>query len=372
MTHSPLLINALRNPQSANSYSLMEWDLLVRQARAAGLLAHMGYFLDAHLPRHAIPDRVKEHFHSAQLIVKRQMVAVRWEISLIRQALFPHAIPVIVLKGAAYILANLPNSRGRLFQDIDILVPRAALNLVETTLKDWGWRSSHNNKYDQRYYRQWMHELPPLRHQQRKTELDIHHSILPLTTRCHLDPEKLIKSAVADPEQEEIYWLESKDLVLHSATHLFYEGEFVNGLRDLVDIDSLLKHFGREQMFWRQLCARAHELGLTRPLYYALRYGEMVLGTPIPPEIQQEVSPWGPSYLLKKLMDALFVRALRPLHNSCSSFTTTLARRMLYIRAHYLRMPLRMLIPHLIHKSLVGEQEDEMPKEVRRFIQNHR
>jgi hypothetical protein len=32
-------------------------------------------------------------------------------------------------------------------------------------------------------------------------------------------------------------------MVLHSATHLFYDGELNHGLRDLVDLDDLLRHF---------------------------------------------------------------------------------------------------------------------------------
>ena len=38
--------------------------------------------------------------------------------------------------------------------------------------------------------------------------------------------------------------LAPEDMVLHSATHLFNEGEFDRGLRDLNDLDLLLREFG--------------------------------------------------------------------------------------------------------------------------------
>ena len=50
------------------------------------------------------------------------------------------------------------------------------------------------------------------------------------------------------------------DMVLHSATHLFCNEDVGNGLRDLVDLDSLLRDFALEPRFWPGLTARAAEL----------------------------------------------------------------------------------------------------------------
>ena len=53
-------------------------------------------------------------------------------------------------------------------------------------------------------------------------------------------------------------------LVLHSAAHLFQDGDFAGGLRDLIDQDDLLRHFGSQPGFWNRLVARANELELRR------------------------------------------------------------------------------------------------------------
>ena len=37
--------------------------------------------------------------------------------------------------------------------------------------------------YDDAYYRDHMHELPPLIHKERDRMIDVHHTILPLTAR---------------------------------------------------------------------------------------------------------------------------------------------------------------------------------------------
>jgi hypothetical protein len=58
-------------------------------------------------------------------------------------------------------------------------------------------------------------------------------------------------------------------------------------------------------------------------------------------------------------MDALFGRALAPEHASCADGLTGLARELLYIRGHWLRMPLHLLLPHLFHKAFLAEREAE-------------
>jgi hypothetical protein len=47
----------------------------------------------------------------------------------------------------------------------------------------------------------------------------------------------------------------------------------------------------------------------------------------------------------------LLAIALRPNHPSCDGPWTPLARWLLYVRAHWLRMPLRLLLPHLLRKA---------------------
>jgi hypothetical protein len=142
-------------------------------------------------------------------------------------------------------------------------------------------------------------------------------------------------------------------MVIHSATHLFHEGEFRRGLRDLLDLDRLLRFYGEtEQEFWEKLVPRADELALAQPLFYALRYTQRIFLTPIPEAVllaSERAKPAG--RIRKKIMDSLFLRALMPEHASCDDHFTAIARFCLYVRSHYLRMPLYLLIPHLIRKA---------------------
>ena len=51
------------------------------------------------------------------------------------------------------------------------------------------------------------------------------------------------------------------------------------------------------------------------------------------------------------MMDSLFLRALNPAHPSCDDQWTGLARWLLYLRSHWLKMPLQLLMPHLARKA---------------------
>src|SRR5690606_2651387 len=128
-----------------------------------------------------------------------------------------------------------------------------------------GWATTHHNAYDQRYYREWMHELPPMQHVTRQSVLDVHHAILPITARLRSDPAKLLQAAQPVARDPVLKVLAPTDMVLHSATHLFLNEEFSNGLRDLADLDVLLRHFSVDPGFWQKLTMRAGELGLGRP-----------------------------------------------------------------------------------------------------------
>ena len=349
---------ALRDPRALPGWTPAKWEALIRQARRANLISRLAALLDDQGLLQDVPAAPREHLRAALVVAQAQVEAVRREIAYIRKALARTGTDIVLLKGAAYLFAGLPAARGRVFTDVDILVPRIALAEVEAALMLHGWATTHHSGYDQRYYRHWMHELPPMLHVTRETVLDVHHAILPMTARLKPDSAKLLQASQPVAGEPGLRVLAPCDMVLHSATHLFFNEELASGLRDLADLDSLLRHFGRQAEFWRQLTARACELDLARPLYYALRYTRQVLATPVPDRALEAAEIGRPPNVLHRLMDALFLRALRPDHPAAADRFTPLARRSLYVRGHWLRMPPLLLAYHLTVKAFRSQKED--------------
>lgn len=346
----PFLCAVFTNPRLALELNLLQWDLLIRQARRANVLARLGEVLEESGILGRIPSQPRLHIKSAQTYAYRFYISLQWEITCILEALKTVDMPLVLLKGAAYAAVGDKAAKGRVFSDVDILVPENKLLEVETALVKAGWMTNTFDPYDQKYYRQWMHEIPPLRHLKRQTSIDVHHNILPKTSKFCPDASKLLTSVVNIPGTD-IWTLTAEDRVLHSATHLFHEGELEHGFRDLSDLDLLLKEFSGQENFWGKLQHRAGELNQQTPLYYALRYTSLILQTPVPEEVFKISDQHAPNRIKQKLMDALFLRALMPDHDSCRDCWTGFARWLLFIRAHWLKMPWYLLIPHLSRKS---------------------
>lgn len=346
----PTLCTVFIEPQLALILNLGQWDLLIRQARSANVLARLGYLFDSVGILNQIPVQPHIHIKSAQTYADRFFISMQREITCIQEALKAVDTPLVLLKGSAYFVAGNKVANGRIFSDIDILVPENKLLEVEMALIYAGWLTSTLNPYDQKYYRQWMHEIPPLRHLKRQTSIDVHHNILPKTTRFCPDANKLLANIVKIPEKN-IWVLAPEDRVLHSATHLFHEGEFAMGFRDLSDLDLLLKEFSIQENFWAKLLQRAEELKQQIPLLYALRYTHLILQTPIPEKVLKASKQQSPNRINTKLMDALFLRALMPDHESCNDRWTGLARWLLFVRSHWLKMPVYLMVPHLLRKA---------------------
>lgn len=363
MNPPALLIAGLRDPDRLPGLSLPEWDLLVRQARAARLLARVCVILEERGALAAVPPAPRSHLDSARIVAEQQRLAVAREVEQIEAALAKLAVPVVLLKGAAYVCAGLPPAEGRLFSDVDILVPRDALPDVEAALMLAGWASAEQDSYDQRYYRTWMHEIPPMRHLRRGTVVDVHHAIAPPTARWRADSERMRGAAVALDGRGDLRVLAPEDMVLHSATHLFLEGETDGILRDLVDLDQLFRHFGGREEFWRRLPERAAEVGLGRALHYALRHAVGLLASPVPADVLVQAQRWAARR--DAFMDALYRRAFQPRHRSAEDRLTPLARWLLYVRGHWMRMPAHLLAVHLMRKALLRESVPDGAQDAR-------
>jgi len=347
-----LVVAALRAPKQVLALPPVAWDLLVRQARAAGLLARLASMLQAQGLLADVPNAPVAHLRAALQVAAAQRVEVQREIAHVRDALRELPGRLILLKGAAYVAAGLPAAEGRLFSDTDILVPKDQLPAAESALLLRGWAGTHHSAYDQHYYRHWMHELPPLVHLRRQTALDVHHAIAPETARLRPPSALLLAAAVPIAGDGGLATLAPADMVLHSMLHLDVNDELAHALRDLSDLDLLLRHFGADAAFWPQLVARSHQLGLARVLHDWLRRAVRILQTPVPPAALAGVVDAAPGALRGRLMDALWLQALRPRHRSLLGTGSRLALTGLYLRAHWMRMPAGLLVRHLTVKAL--------------------
>ncbi len=322
MSDATLLVGALRDPATTLMLDGAGWTDLIGMARAEQMAGTLAYRL-AGLPAPAAVERLLE---AARLSAEVGRTAALWEAEMARRALAPLAIPVVLLKGTAYVAAGLSAGTGRSIGDLDILVPRDALDAVEAALQSAGWEWVKPDPYDDAYYRRWMHELPPLIHRTRDRMIDVHHTILPLTARIRPDADVLIADRVELSNGLAV--LGREDMVLHAIAHLFADGDLAGGLRNLWDIHRLLDEFDADE-FSARLMARARHHGLARELGRALDLRDRLY----------RVGGGGSRtslYVRRLVARDGWGRRIRPL-----------TRFAFYVRSHWLRMPPAMLVRHL-------------------------
>lgn len=347
--HQHPLVKFLRNPSlDVGNFSPNDWEFFLHNARGADLLARINHNLKKYDRISSIPAKIKNHLDSAQRFHDSQARGIYWDIKKIHDVLAKENIPFILLKGSAYILGELNTGNGRMVSDIDILVRKESIELAEHLLIKNGWFPSNLNPYDQRYYRQWMHEIPPLKNLKRGTTLDIHHTILPPTAGYRINTELLWKNAVPIQKFSLAFRFSPCDLIIHSAAHLFHDGEMIHGLRDLCDIDSLIKEFSESPDFWEKITKRASDLNQEESLSLALILCKEIINSPIPNEKILKIG----SIFKYNLTATIFYLAITSKILKRKRTYHKLAELFVYIRSHYLRMPLFLLIPHLIRKSL--------------------
>lgn len=338
---SPLLA-FLVDRHSVDAFDPQQWSLLFAEARAASVLPRLAVELQARPGRGEVPEVWAGQVRAALQQMAAFVADVGRELVFIDQAVDPLPTRVILLKGAAYAAAGLPAARGRVFSDVDLLVERECLGAAEAALMLAGWNAGHLSAYDQRYYREWSHEVPPMMHLKRGTTIDLHHSLVMPTCRIKVDVASMIAAAVPIAGPGKRYRLNDTDIVLHAASHLLFNSEFDKGLRDLWDIDLLVRHFSADNPgYLAGLLERADRVGLGKVIRRALTLCQRLFGLDLPTALP----------LQGGAVMALLLRAASTRHPDARPGGQTAADQLLMLRELYLRLPAHLLVRHLWHKA---------------------
>ena len=327
-----MLARALVDPASVLDLDTEGWASLLCVAHAERLTATLADRLDGL----NIPESAATVLRNASLNAEAGRVRALWEVEMARRALVPLGVPVVLLKGSAFLAAGLDAGQGRLVGDLDILVPRDRLAEVESAILAAGWEWLKTDAYDDHYYRAWMHELPPLIHRDRDALIDVHHTILPLTARPTPDAAAMIADSVVLENGLRIFCPE--DMIIHAAAHLLADGDLSGGMRNLWDIHCLIGEFAGQPDFWARLAERAHLHALETAIDRAAQLSTALFDTAIPKDRDR----WN-------RQDKWYLKRVTA-RDGWGRETHKAIRFIFYIRSHLIRMPLPMLVRHLFTK----------------------
>jgi len=166
--------------------------------------------------------------------------------------------------------------------------------------------------------------------------LDLHHAINPPVSRVHVATDRLQPSIVE--VRPGIFVLGPTDRAIHCALHMVQEGDPQKLMRDLYDVQQLVQqHFNGDA---GPVLERARSLGVASIVESALSAAAAVFSA-------DGAVPKG--WLAYSLVSAA----------RGNGISASVASVLLLAYSHWIKMPLRLLLPHLLRKAWLSLQKSK-------------
>lgn len=329
--------------QYCQTASAQQWTAFIDEARQYALLGTCYFLAQDNEVWPFIPVAVQNHLVSGYHYAEKQKITLLNEMMELEKVFCDTAIPALLVKGVAYRVDGYALARGRVFSDIDLLVPDSHFAQALEKLKNAGYLEFSMSAYDRRYYLRWTHQHPPLTHFLRGANIDLHHHIFPVSSRENILVEPIIENAV--PLTGSAFSVPSPaHLFMHAAVHLFYQDETHKLVKDLVDLYLLYQEVLERQPF-SDIVAAAQKSNAQAAVFYALTTLQQVFAVELPMDIWQlapaasRYRSWQMQFLLAHLLDH-------------SSWWHRPAHFCWFVRGHLLKMGPLTLLYHSVAKTI--------------------
>lgn len=344
------VVELMREPTEVVKLTVSDQSDLIIVLRHQKVLARFAFFVQQAGVFEQLHEKTQRHLKNALKIAEKQKEQVRLEAGIISKLLKRDSDFVVFLKGAAYTLSGKPVGKGRVYSDIDILVNKSQLKRCEQALALDGWFGQEINDYDDKYYRKWAHEIPPLEHAQRGTIIDVHHNIIPIVSRDAPTVESLKEHI--NTNSEGIQMLSQPAQFVHSSVHLFRNEDYSNGFRDLTDLYLLLTDEDPDLVndsMLNQIQQVADELDFKYEVGLSLSFLKKILKLDIP---QKTIDANLNKSAIRVAFDHyVFNDVLMPQHDLLAHSKTPFKHFLAIVRGHFIKMPVGLLMYHLLVKS---------------------
>ncbi len=301
------LVAALRGQLDLKTLSLHDWDSLLLVATHLELVSQLATSISSAPSAPTIPPEVALTLDNARQLVAFNHKHHDFEFQFLQRIAAASKTRPVLLKGSAYIATKERWADGRKTGDIDLLLTKSNLQQFERELECSGYKTSEVlSALDRRYYRKWLHELPPYTHTYRGVEIDVHFRLLPVADPKSFPIEDWVERSVSLNEMPPFRVLDPVDQVLHAIINLGHVGEFRRATRDAWDISCLTssrvipdsdapdKERSDERTVagfdWQELHRRTLRLNLQKTVANVLLLCDELVGLSIPPNFVEDLT----------------------------------------------------------------------------------
>lgn len=333
------------SPEQVETFSLTDWNELVFILRKEKMLARFYDILERAQLATFVPPEASRHFTNARIVSRKQTELAKKEAAELSKALGNMCEFVVFLKGVAYSVTDNEASLGRVYSDIDLLVPKNTLVNVEQYLAVVGWKRKELEDYDEMYYRKWAHEIPPMQHGSRGTVLDIHHNFVPIVSGRGIDTRAFVEEYRVTHDGVSV--LTEPAMFFHSAIHLLFNEDMSSAFRDMTDL-YLLSH-SQPQEFYLDVLEITEKHGFKKECILAFHLLSIHFNIKFPLSVETSVNEELKNISICELK--LLKRLTLPKHRLLADGELLFNQWLGEIRGHWMKMPLFVLTYHITIKS---------------------
>lgn len=338
---NPLLPRLFSDPTICGTWTSSEWRDILPKLNETSLLGHVAELLAAaEFDTAGLPPAVRRQLAAHRTAGAALVRKARWECGELSRAVDGSGVPVLLLKGASYIMSGALPGRSRFTGDVDILVKREALPAVQEVLRSLDWAPVERTPEDEEFVREWEHQVPAFKHQERLTFVDVHHTVIASGGGHRVDVDRLFACA-RSVESSVLLVPSDLDQCLIVAAHFLRSGSADGAFRDLLDFTELLAECAEPATVAERLPARAREIGLAEALRVASHFAAALFGTP--------------AFGRSPPLVGMRAEALLPSGTGPVSRQTRLLRRLHGVATTRAAVPWRVMLTRTMRRRLRGE-----------------
>lgn len=283
---SRTLLALLRGDHAGGDLAPQEARRIVQRAARLGVGPILWERLQRGEAAEGLPEGLRSElrrFSYAQTLYNTVMLR---ELGEVLEALERGGVRPVVLKGAALAGRLYRNVGLRTLSDLDLLVRPSDLPVADQALRRRGYAQRVDPRFRSLYRHH--HHTAPYAPPRGHPRVELHTGLVSPDHGLHPDLERMrarcrqaafhrVQAAILCPE----------DQLLHVCLHLSLSDRFVRGLKDLLDIDGLVRESA--DLDWDLFLATVEDAGLGRPVLYALGLAGHCLHTPLPRAVMRRL-----------------------------------------------------------------------------------
>jgi hypothetical protein len=265
-----------------------DWSAVLGFALRSGVISPL---LDA-LRTHGELEHVPAFFQEELLNLRRRIglrnAQLLGELETLSRAFAGAGIPLIFMKGAAFLSEGESDLSLRPMEDIDLLVKEQDLKAADGILAAEGYVPDESWHSQEWYFRN-HHHLAPRCHPGKGVTVEVHRNLLYPGSPFRIDPEGLWeRSRPSRRACNGVRVLSAEDTVLYLCLHLSYTHCFRGTLKTLLDIRRVVDLSGNG-IHWDKVVQQAESWSCADGVLTVLLLARETLGVEIPAATLEDI-----------------------------------------------------------------------------------